>query len=303
MSYFEHAHSPYPLVDEEGRVPYDLLVDFALTVGPSLFEAGVWLTTIKSTPAYTFVAFESDSGAVAHAFVETPIPGRIYRLESQLAEGWVMFGPGVRKSFELANGIKIDADPKCMIVEANDAVGFNLQVNGRSFPMPPTLTLVADGFTQSRVEPDRDLSTGVAPALNVSRNDAVIDETLLTRGLVAGGNPPITRVGDATPDINGNINVRVTVEPTIDGGTGEVIIVPTDNEDVVALIMKSQNVLGCTPSNLLDQLRFSDCGEGVQYQLPFDTLLQQFQGDDTPCGPVAPECDSSLTTEEDGGSL
>lgn len=298
MSYFQHAHSPYPLEDTEGRVPYDMLVDFSLTVTPSVYAEGVQLTSMKVTAAFAFIAFETDSGAVAHVFVEAPQSGRIYRLESQRGEGWVMFGPGIRKDFELAPGAFVNADPKALIVEAADALGFNLVINGETYDMPQTLSLVCDGFTQNRVEPLRDLDSGIAVAINVSRDDSVIDETLLTRGLVSGGNPPITRVGSATPDAAGNIDIRVTVADTLEGGTGEVINVPCDNVNVVAFILKTLGIPGCVPSDLLDQLTFSDCGGGLQYELPFDKYLEQFKEDETPCGPEALECESSLGTED-----
>lgn len=296
MSYFEHAHSPYPLEDAEKRTPYDALVDLSLTVDPDVFAEGVKLTAMKITPAFVFVAFETPSRAVAHAFIETPASGRIYQLECQEGSGWVMFGPGVRKAFELEADVQIDVDPKALIIEDDVTPGFTLEVNGRQYPMPSTLTILADGFAQSRVEDPRDLDSGAAAALVISRNDAVINERLLTGGLLAGGNPPIRRLGPATPDEAGNIDIRVTIAPTLVGDSG-VISVPCDNPEVAAFILWSSGVLGCPPSDLLDQLRFSDCGEGRPYELPFDKLLQKFKGDITPCGPDAPECESSLGTE------
>lgn len=300
MSYLEHTFSPYPLDDAEGRVPYDILTDLSLTVGSDVFAEDVYLTSLKVTSSFAFIAFETSTGAVAHAFVEAPVSGRIYRLEAQRGEGWVMFGPGIRKAFELPNGVSVPIDPKGLIVNEPVTAGYTLEVNGRSYPMPPTLTLVCDGFAQNRVEALRDLDSGAAPAINISRDDSVIDETLLTSGLLSGGNPPIRRVGPATPDADGNIDIRVTLEQgLIDaGGTSGVIAVPCTNTDVVGFILWTLGVRGCVPSNLLDQLNFSDCGSGVQFELPFDRLLEKFQDEDTPCGPEAPECESSLGTEE-----
>lgn len=302
MSYFEHAHSPYPLEDPERRVPYDIIVDMSISVSPALFAEGVYLTSMRVTPAFAFLAFETpSSGAVAHAFVEAPIPGRLYRMDTQLAEGWVVFGPGVRTNFLLPDELLLVADPKALIIEEPEATGFTLRVNGRDYPMPPTLTLVADGFTQNRVETNRNLSTGTATVINISRNDAVIDETLLTEGLVEGGNPPIRRVGGATPDVNGNIDVSLVLDPTLTG-TAEVITIPCPNPKVIGLILKSQDVKGCPRAELFDQLRFSDCGEGTPYELPFDRILEEFLGSEEPvwepCGPPAPDCAAGLTTQD-----
>jgi hypothetical protein len=297
MSYFEHAHSPYPLEDAERIVPYDILMDMSITVTPELFTEGVYLTSMRVTPAFAFLAFETpSSGAVAHAFVEAPVPGRLYRMESQLAEGWVVFGPGVRTNFILDDGLLLETDPKVMIIEEDEATGFTLEVNGKSYPMPSTLTLVADGFTQNRVEAQRNLSTGLASVINISRNDAVIDETLLTEGLVEGGNPPIRRFGDAVPDDDGNIDITITSEVPL--GNGEVLGIACGNTRVVGLLLKASGVLGCSPTSLLDQLRFSDCGEGTAYELPFDRVLEDFQSEDGPCGPEAPDCDLELGTND-----
>lgn len=303
MSYFEHASSPYPVADEQTAVPSDLLVDMSLTVHPSIKD-DVRITVLQATSAFAFVALETTTEAVAHVFVQNPRPGRIYRFDDD-ATGWVMFGPGISNDYTLPENTVLELDPKCLIVEGPDQGGFSLIVNGTTYVMPDNLSVRADGFLRMQLQADRSIDPGTGaedlPVLVISRDDDNIDETSLTRGMVDEPQPPIRIIGDAVPDAAGNLEITVELEESLEGEAG-VYVVPCANTKVAGFILWTKGVKGCGNDDLLEQLKFSDCGAGAPYELPFDKLLEKFKKDETPCGTEPPDCRDLEPSAEPGGS-
>jgi len=286
--YFNNTDNPYPLAELDPSVPSDLLVDMALSVDAAI-QADCRVTSVRVTEYFAFVAIETSSAAVAHVYVQNPQPWTIYQFEAQEGEGWIIFGPGVQREYELAADKELEIDPRALIANEPASGGFTLEVNGRQYEMPASLQVVGDGFIATEADPGRDLATGIAAALVLFRNDSLIDDTTLTRSLVENPLPPIYVFGDALPDANGNIDVNVLLEAGLTGSAG-IIAVPCDNPDVQGFILWSKGIAGCEIDNLLEQLKFSDCGQGKPYPLPFDKILERFKGKETPCGPKAPPC-------------
>lgn len=287
MSYFEHASSPYPLADHEPGVPSDLLVDMSVTVQSSIVD-NCKVTALRVTEAFAFLAIETTTEAVAYVHVERPVPGRIYRFEEQAGSGWVMFGPGVSTPYSLPIDASIDIDRTCLIVDEDDATGFTLTVNGFTYDMPQTLRVVADGYLRAYVA-SRETDGGTLPCIVIARDDDNIDETALTRDMLANPLPPIRQVGEASPDAVGNLELTLELEAGMEGDAG-ISTVTCDNTDVIGFVLWTLGVAGCGNNNLLEQLKFSDCGAGQAYELPFDKLLEKFASGETPCGPEALAC-------------
>lgn len=103
--------------------------------------------------------------------------------------------------------------------------------------------------------------------------------------------PPVKAIGGAIPDDLGNIDIIVDIDAGL-GGTGGVYIIPcVTKPDVAGYIIWTKNVAGCVDDkDLLDQLKYSDWGTGIPYELPFDALLGPLKCDEPPCGPVPPSC-------------
>jgi len=101
--------------------------------------------------------------------------------------------------------------------------------------------------------------------------------------------PPVKTIGGAVPDHLGNIDIIVDLEAGLIG-EGGVYIVVCDKEGVSGYVIWTIGVAGCDEQNLLGQLKYSDYGNSIPYELPFDALLEALKCPQPPCGPVPPSC-------------
>jgi hypothetical protein len=103
--------------------------------------------------------------------------------------------------------------------------------------------------------------------------------------------PPVKSIGGAIPDELGNIDIIIDIDAGL-VGTGGVYIIPcVTKPDVSGYVLWTKNIAGCADDkDLLDQLKYSDWGTGIPYELPFDALLGPLKCDEPPCGPVPPSC-------------
>jgi len=119
----------------------------------------------------------------------------------------------------------------------------------------------------------------------------VIDTSVLNGGMTAVPYPPVTSLGGAAPDHLGNVDIVVELEPSL-AGDGGVYIVLCDNPEVSGYVLWTVDIPGCVgDQSLLEQLKRSDFGVGIPYELPFDALLGALKCEQPPCGPVPPPCE------------
>lgn len=273
--YSENTAIKYPLDDTiTDTVPYDILVDLSLSMKFS--ELPAYVTNIACNGSSVFVSIENSTVPIAYAAVTSPAPFHIYQLNTltDYAYGWIVFGPGVRSQFNIRN-VRMPVDRRCIVPAKEASSKFNLSVNGFVYDMPDILKIKSNFYVSQTVENRAVGSNPSRQCLTLRRDDTKLTEATLKTGLtdIDPDSIPLGTVNGIKPDSAGNINLTITTED----GAENVTLTKIDDHDLTNLgqYISTSGMDECEDPDLqlLKDIKKSDEGHGVPYELPLDCIF------------------------------
>ena len=146
--YSANADIKYPLSDlHTTAIPNDILLDLSMML-PHAYKVGAVvqspvLTAIHTGPGFAFVSFDRiDGEPVGYAMVEDPVPGYIYELTMEEGTGWVVFGPGVKTTYN-SGFVSVALDDNCLLYVPETEPVFQLSLNGQHQTLTGVMNLVS----------------------------------------------------------------------------------------------------------------------------------------------------------------
>jgi len=299
--YSENTNIKYPVEDRcTEPIPFDCLVDAAVSVPAAMARTGVRITNLIRTPAFVFMSLESGEEPVGHVLVTGPAAFRAYPLTmSAEGTGWVVFGPGVQEPLDL-KGISAQLDPRCILPAVGGGIQFKLRVNGVEHDMPNILTVRTNYFLRQAIEarthdlePDSP-ATATGPCAVLGRNDLVLDENLLKYGMVDRDftDLPLFSIGGVDPDAAGNLDIELAAAEEASsqssssglssvevGGELLPITSPSGVEPVLGLLFRTDPGVEACPDPYRDlraKIKKGKAGHGTAYDLPMDPYVDDW---------------------------
>ena len=235
--YDSNTSVKYPLDPfTETDIPNDMLLDMSFSLPDT---SVILLTNFVVTDKYLFISFEKDDGTpIGHLMLTKIIPGIVYPVSMSVeGDGWVVFGPGVRRHSLSQQGCGVLLNPSVVVNYVSPESGLTLFINNQEISSFPAYIELAGGGYLSIIY---DTFDG-RPALRFRRNDVstTLDERRSLFEDIQSREGTIYTIKGATPD-NGNIDIELqttgltgSILPILNSGNtpiGSVFLVNDENE-------------------------------------------------------------------------
>lgn len=261
QQYADNTAIKYPLDPfNEGNIPNDILIDMAMSV-PSGVD--VYLTNLVITSKFTFISFESDTGAaVGHLIQSYPSVGSITPITMTMdGYAWIVFGAGVLEGDKDFKNVRIKLDSTVLLPNVIADNPFSLFVDGKAYTRPDILNIIPLGYIET--EETLNVLKLVRADDQLAGNDSI---TLFTTQEYSSR--MVTYINGVPPDSSGNIDIDITHNV----GSGNITeIKRASDQSVIGLLISTFGMTDCSDeTERLKKKLLCRTEYGITYQLPLD---------------------------------